>query len=427
MCVIAFSPKGTDIPDETKLKKMWDKNPDGAGIMMELPGNVNSYVKGLMTWEDFKDELAELNEAYKLKDLNVAFHFRIGTAGRNDGPTTHPFRLNSSYKKLRQLNYFGTEPLVMHNGVIPKFGGKLDKNSSDTQDFVALIMSNLWGKIDNETLKQTITSLVNTSKLLIFNEGKVALIGSWEEKEGIKYSNTLWDSTVYYEGVYTSSTYTGRTTLSSPTISTYNKSTPNIYGMYKDEIPAPYGDVNWIEYTTQDKMDTILKGRYIKHKIEGTESYVYKPSWMTNKQQEELNKRQVFYVDKENPLMIYNEDGLENYLEMKADLMALDDDIIEFTDQDQMLEELDMMDFNPDKGTYKELETGKEYYVDMINMTMYTETGLSRTYGKNWRNARKELELTQSMNTDWNNPTEEDFNELKELCIQEKGWQTQPA
>ena len=412
MCVIAFSPKGTDIPEESKLKKMWDKNPDGAGIMMELPGNINSYVKGLMTWEDFKDELAELNEAYKLKDLNVAFHFRIGTAGKNDGPTTHPFRLNSSYKKLRQLNYFGTEPLIMHNGVIPKFGGKLDKNSSDTQDFVALIMSNLWGKVDDETLKQTITSLVNTSKLLIFNKGKVALIGNWEEKEGIKYSNTLWDSTAYYGGVYTSSTYTGRTTLSCPTISTYNKSTPNVYGMYKDEIPAPYSDVNWIEYTTQEKMDTILKGRYIKHKIEGTEGYVYKPSWMTTKQQEELNKRQVFYVDKENPLMIYNEDGLENYLEMQADLMTLDDDIIEFSDQDQMFEELDMMDFNPDKGVYKELETGKEYYVDMINQTMYTETGLSRTYGKNWRNARKELELTQSMNSDWNNPPEEDFNPL---------------
>lgn len=427
MCVIAFSPKGTDIPDETKLKKMWDKNPDGAGIMMELPGNVNSYVKGLMTWEDFKDELAELNEAYKLKDLNVAFHFRIGTAGKNDGPTTHPFRLNSSYKKLRQLNYFGTEPLIMHNGVIPRFGGKLDKNSSDTQDFVALIMSNLWGKVDDETLKQTITSLINSSKLLIFNKGQVGLIGNWEEKEGIKYSNMLWDTTVYFNSVYSGSTYTGRTTLSSPTVSTYNISKPNIYGMYTDEIPAPYNSVNWIEYTTQEKMDTILRGRYIKHKVEGTEGYIYKPVWMTTKQQQELNKRQVFYLDKDNPLMIYNEDGLEDYLEMQADLTALDDDIIEFAEQDAMLEELDMMEFNPDKGTYKELETGKEYYVDMINQTLYTEAGLSKTYGKNWRSARKELELTQTMTADWNNPTEEDFKSLKDLCLQEKEWQAQPA
>lgn len=107
--------------------------------------------------------------------------------------------------------------------------------------------------------------------------------------------------------------------------------------------------------------------------------------------------------------------------------MALDDDIIEFVDQDQMLEELDMMEFNPDKGTYKELETGKEYYVDMINQTLYTESGLSKTYGKNWRSARKELELTQTMTADWNNPTEEDFKSLKELCLEEKQWQTQPA
>lgn len=427
MCVIAFSPKGTDIPDEAKLKKMWDRNPDGAGVMMELPGNVNSYVKGLMTWQDFKDKLAELNEAYKLKDLNVAFHFRIGTAGKNDGPTTHPFRLNNSYKKLRQLNYFGIEPLVMHNGVIPKFGGKLDKNSSDTQDFVALIMSNLWGKVDDDTLKQAITSLVGSSKLLIFNKGKVALIGNWEEKEGIKYSNTLWDTRTYYGATYSSNAYVGKTTLLSPTVSTYKKSEPNIYGMYKDEVPAPYSDVNWIEYSTQEKMDTILKGRYVKHKVEGTESYVYKPIWMETKQQESLNKRQVFYVDKENPLMIYNEDGLENYLEMQADLMALDDDVIEFVDQDQMLEELDMMEFNPDKGTYRELETGKEYYIDMTNMTLYTDSGLSRTYGKHWRKARKELELTQQMNADWNNPTDEDFKTLNQLCLSEKEVQVKPA
>ena len=427
MCVIAFSPKGTDIPDEAKLKKMWDKNPDGAGIMMELPGNVNSYVKGLMTWQGFKDKLTELNGAYKLKDLNVAFHFRIGTAGKNDGPTTHPFRLNNSYKKLRQLNYFGTEPLVMHNGVIPKFGGKLDKNSSDTQDFVALIMSNLWGKVDDETLKQTITSLVSSSRLIIFNQGKVALIGNWEEKEGVKYSNTLWNTTSYYGSTYNSSIYTGRSTLSYPAISTYHKSKPNIYGMYTDEAPAPYSNVNWIEYTTKEKMDTILNGRYVKHKVEGTNDYVYKPSWMKTEKQEELNKKQVYYVDKDNQLMIYNEDGLEDYLEMQADLMALDDDIIEFADQDQMLEELDMMEFNPDKGTYKELETGKEYYIDITNQALYTETGLSRTYGKHWRNARKELELTQSMSTDWNNPTEEDFKALEEMCLEEKQWQTKLA
>lgn len=427
MCVIAFSPKGTDIPDEAKLKKMWDKNPDGAGIMMELPGNVNSYTKGLMTWQGFKDKLAELNKAYKLKDLNVAIHFRIGTAGKNDGPTTHPFRLNNSYKKLRQLNYFGTEPLVMHNGVIPKFGGKLDKNSSDTQDFVALIMSNLWGKVDDETLKQTITSLVSSSRLIIFNQGKVALIGNWEEREGIKYSNTLWNVTNYYGSTYNSSTYTGRSALSYPVVSTYNKSKPNIYGMYKDEVPAPYSNVNWIEYSTKEKMDTILSGRYVKHKIEGTNDYVYKPSWMKTEKQEELNKKQVYYVDKDNQLMIYNEDGLEDYLEMQADLMALDDNIIEFADQDKMLEELDMMEFNPDKGTYKELETGKEYYIDITNQALYTETGLSKTYGKNWRNARKELELKQSMNTDWNNPTADNFRELEELCRKEKEWQTQPA
>ena len=35
MCVIAFSPKGTDIPSKEQIRQMWSHNPDGAGYAAE--------------------------------------------------------------------------------------------------------------------------------------------------------------------------------------------------------------------------------------------------------------------------------------------------------------------------------------------------------------------------------------------------------
>ena len=89
MCVIAFSPKGNEAPTEKQIKEMFKKNPDGAGYAWDDGATVH-FKKGFMNVDDLLEDLGPLE---KWKDKNLAMHFRIGTAGKNDKKTTHPFPL----------------------------------------------------------------------------------------------------------------------------------------------------------------------------------------------------------------------------------------------------------------------------------------------------------------------------------------------
>ena len=137
MCVIAFSPKGKDMPTEAQIKSMFKKNPDGAGFAYE-EGDTVKYKKGFMNVDDLLEELGPLD---KWKDKNIAMHFRIGTAGKNDKKTTHPFPISNNFGELRKLQ--GEGPVLFHNGVISGLGGIIDPLASDTQDFVAGVASKM--------------------------------------------------------------------------------------------------------------------------------------------------------------------------------------------------------------------------------------------------------------------------------------------
>lgn len=208
MCVIAFAKKGVEIPDKATREKMWNHNKDGAGIMLMLPNGYNYYTKGMMTYDAFEKELTELSKVFNLTNLNVALHFRITTHGKSDGPTTHPFMLSKDYQELRKLDYIGKAPVVMHNGTIPGFGGILDEDSSDTQDYVGLILSRLLNQTDEkdelsqDALEKIIEATIGYSRMLIFNHGNIIRIGDWKEEDGIYYSNMNWKPTVYTYNYY---------------------------------------------------------------------------------------------------------------------------------------------------------------------------------------------------------------------------------
>lgn len=420
MCVIAYSKKGVDIPSEEDLHNMWRRNPDGAGIMMELPGNINSYVKGLMTWDDFKNKLDELKQAYNLKELNVAIHFRIGTAGKNDGPTTHPFVLSNKYRDLRQLSYFGTKPTIMHNGVISGFGGKLDKLSSDTQDFVALILNHLVNQIDVDTLKQTVNKLINGSRMIIFDKGNIIQFGDWKEKNGISYSNLLWEPTPV---------------ITHPKVS-YKTEEPSIdqYGMATDISPSPYAGIDWIQYSSKEKMKEILqKAGYTRNEAKTKNRtevyyapYYYKPGITPD--------RYKYTVDEYNPTMIYNDQGLEKYLEM-LDLFQdqMDegydpfDDVIQFVSVTELADYLQELVYDNKTDEWFNQDTGEQVYIDRDELTVYTNEGLKTVYGKNWRNARKELKEENKIDTNWLDPTKEELDLFNKKCKGELKWETSAA
>ena len=199
MCVIAFSPKGNEAPTEEQIKEMFKKNPDGAGYAWD-DGTTVHFKKGFMNVDDLLEDLGPLE---KWKDKNLAMHFRIGTAGKNDKKTTHPFPLTNNFGELRKLQ--GDGPVLFHNGVISGYGGIIDPLASDTQDFVAGVASKLLTRPNtpSKITAKTIDTIIGSSRLLImYGKNKVVKFGDWKEKDGNFYSNLLWEPYKYTPTTY---------------------------------------------------------------------------------------------------------------------------------------------------------------------------------------------------------------------------------
>ena len=88
MCIIAIKPKNKPIFDDETIEMMYQRNPDGAGIMYLKPdGNVH-IEKGFFS---SKDVLNYVHAHPELNDTDVVMHFRIATSGKRDGLGCHPY------------------------------------------------------------------------------------------------------------------------------------------------------------------------------------------------------------------------------------------------------------------------------------------------------------------------------------------------
>jgi len=193
MCVICFSPKGVDAPTEDQIEDMFYANPDGAGYAYE-EGNTVKYKKGFMTLNDLLEELEPLEQ---WKDKNLALHFRIGTAGKNDEHTCHPFPITTNYGEMRQTE--GEGPVLFHNGILAE-GGIINEDSSDTQDFVAAFAPMLKKYSKSKARDKWLEKTIGTSKLLIlYGKNKYKMFGDWKKDGDLFVSNlNYYTSTKYY-------------------------------------------------------------------------------------------------------------------------------------------------------------------------------------------------------------------------------------
>lgn len=192
MCVIAYAPKGVDIPTTEQLKAMWNTNPDGAGYAYEDNNHHIVYKKGFMTLESL---LKDLENPERFKNTNFAIHFRIGTSGKNDARTCHPFPLSTTFGDLRETG--GEEDAVLfHNGILSQ-GKESDPLASDTQDFVIAFAPLLKKYSKSKTRDFFMEELVKGNRLLIlYKNNKVKMYGQWEKDGELYVSNTYykWNS-----------------------------------------------------------------------------------------------------------------------------------------------------------------------------------------------------------------------------------------
>lgn len=192
MCVIAFSPKGVDIPSEKQIKDMWSHNPDGAGYAYVSKKGKVVFRKGFMKLDDL---LKDLEAPERFKNTNFAIHFRIGTSGKNDKATCHPFPVSTTFGELRKTE--GEEDSVLfHNGILSD-GGLASPLASDTQDFVVAMAPLLQKYNRSKTRDHFIGELTKGSRLLIlYKNNAFKMFGDWQ-KDG-----DLWVSNLSYKYDY---------------------------------------------------------------------------------------------------------------------------------------------------------------------------------------------------------------------------------
>ena len=197
MCVICYKPAGIPV-DMGVLKKCWDSNSNGAGLMFS-ENNKLVIAKGFMKWRTVKRYIKRRG-MNTLKELPVAFHFRIATHGSVAEKNTHPFKINDNLA-------------MMHNGVISsvdRYIGK-DDDVSDSEMFAKRFIQDAFSDIpifaleEGQPINELIAKYIGTSKLFFMNNsGDIAIVneklGTWKsfgEGIGMWFSNTHWMPSVY--------------------------------------------------------------------------------------------------------------------------------------------------------------------------------------------------------------------------------------
>ena len=141
--------------------------------------------------------LERLEPLEQWKDTTLAIHFRIGTAGKNDKATCHPFPISTIFGDLRKTS--GEGAVLFHNGVL-NTGGWADPLSSDTQDFV-IATAPMFRKYNKSVVRDKFIEdcIVGSRLLLMYDDNKVKLYGDWKKSdEGeLLVSNKLWEDSYY--------------------------------------------------------------------------------------------------------------------------------------------------------------------------------------------------------------------------------------
>ena len=242
MCIIAYMNKGIQIKEDV-LQKCFKVNPDGAGIMFKdsKTGKIE-IIKGLMTFEDLKMVYYAIPV-----DCERAVHCRIATSGKISTSTCHPFPVRSRKEKMKNGND-QTTCAFMHNGIMSEFTPTDGMKSpySDSMVFGAKVLFNIKNELKNKTVVDMLEKYTTGNRLCIMrSDADTILLGTWQESEGVKFSNgTFQDYTGYFG---------------------------SMYGDYYKRTPINYGkSFSWKNPKTHFLCDKIPQEKTIKH-----EEYLY--------------------------------------------------------------------------------------------------------------------------------------------------------
>lgn len=208
MCIIAVYPKGLPF-NFGELKKCFQNNPDGAGVMWQEKNEVH-IKKGFMKQKALLKFLKTLPT-----NVDRVIHFRIATSGKVSGACCHPFPVSDDFKTMMR-----TELIVpvayAHNGVLTDYTPKEGMKSpfSDTMVFGKEVLAHLLKKhvdLFDPIVDVMIEATIDGDRMAIMNGHEVITMGKFytSSVSGAQYSNTsysydrsLWKSYYYGGGYY---------------------------------------------------------------------------------------------------------------------------------------------------------------------------------------------------------------------------------
>ena len=187
MCVICASPAGVRQPSISEIKRMFFRNPDGAGYMVARNGRVEIH-KGFMTLGDF---LTAIKSEHFTAEDSVVYHFRISTQAGINPAMTHPFPLSNQPALMKALDVIcGCG--VAHNGVIRLTSDPNEHEYSDTALFITEYLSGYIREPADLKCKQLLNAiglLIQSKMALLDGSGYIATIGEFFNDRGLLYSN----------------------------------------------------------------------------------------------------------------------------------------------------------------------------------------------------------------------------------------------
>lgn len=198
MCVICIKKKGVNLPSDEIIKKMWNTNSDGAGVMYPDNGKVH-IEKGFFNVEKFIERVHELDESN-----TIIMHFRIATHGGVNAGMTHPFPLTCKENEIVATDIL-TDVGIAHNGIIPKTTIDPRPQFSDTAEYIMKKLYPRYLQSDNfftkNKNKEKIQKDITSRMVFLTPDGEVNTVGEWEEEDGLLYSNTYFKFTYnnYYD------------------------------------------------------------------------------------------------------------------------------------------------------------------------------------------------------------------------------------
>ena len=197
MCIIVGKKIGIEMPDKSILKRCFDYNSDGAGIMWSNNGRVHIR-KGFMKWEDFDKFLDILSKQIDLKNSGVVLHYRIKTHGKTSPQNCHPFPISNKIRDLKKLS-LTTDIGCAHNGIIPI---KPIHGLSDTQTYILKRLYNIQKAhphfLESRRIMNQIEKEIGSKMTFLTSNGSIYTIGDYIEEDGVLYSNRSFEDRYFY-------------------------------------------------------------------------------------------------------------------------------------------------------------------------------------------------------------------------------------